>query len=69
MNDGYCTDYACSLRNPNGYCTVTGCVKEQTLNYSDDIKVVRYVELTAECIERIADAVARKLREEGDDRR
>lgn len=47
MNNGYCTDYECSLRNSNGYCTITGCVKEQTLNYSDGVRVVRYVELSA----------------------
>lgn len=67
MNNGYCTDYECSLRNSNGYCTITGCVKAQTLNYSDGFNVVRCVELSDECIERIADEVVRKLREDGDD--
>ena len=65
MNNGYCTDYTCPNRNPNGDCTITGCIKVQPLNYP----VIRSVSLTYECIERIADAVVRKLREDGDDRR
>lgn len=69
MNNGHCSDYACSHRNPNGYCTITGCIKTQTLNYSDGIQMVKYVEISDECIEKIADAVVRKLKEDGDDRR
>lgn len=68
-NNGYCTDYDCSLRNSNGYCTITGCVKTQTVNYGNDFRIVEYVEISDECIERIADAVVRKLMEVGDDRR
>lgn len=69
MNVGYCTDYSCSLRNSNGYCSITGCVKTQTVNYENDVRIVRSVEISDECIEKIADAVVRKLMEGGDDRR
>lgn len=72
MNDGHCADYTCSFRNLIGYCSIAGCVKSVktgTVNHEKDVRIVRSVEISDECIEKIADAVVRKLMEVGDDRR
>ena len=59
----------CEYCNEFGQCQITACTKKGTetifiksdpMNY----RIVQLVELTDGCIERIADAVARKIKNE-----
>ena len=58
----------CQYKTDTGYCGYTGmgCAQElvRSVRYDPKVSIVHKVELTDECIEQIAEAVARKLRDE-----
>ena len=67
----YCkqANLQCEYCNENGYCMITGCVKRGSKTISIEsnpgsFKVVYMTELTDDCIERIAEAIARRIRNE-----
>lgn len=57
---------SCEHATELGFCKVTGCTKRVTIaNTSNVVTVMQLHELTDKCIERIADAVVRKIKEQG----
>lgn len=67
----YCkqANLQCEHCNSNGYCMITGCTKRGSQTISTEYnpksyKVIQLTELTDECIDRIADAVVRRTRNE-----
>ena len=64
----YCSqeNIQCEYCNSNGFCMITGCAKKSiqiSTKYDPmNFRVVNLVELTDECIDRIADAVVRRMR-------
>lgn len=60
-NNGYCTVNECPMRNANGHCMTTGCIKMSSLTNIPG--AVRTCDLTPETIEEIANAVVEKLKD------
>ena len=64
----YCiSQYFCQYKTDTGYCNYSGggcaqgLVRSVKLNSDAPFTVVRQVELTEECIQKIAEEVAKKL--------
>lgn len=57
----------CEYKTYEGYCRFTACIKRSdnvTMKIPEgNVQIVQLVELTDECIDKIADAVVQKLME------
>lgn len=53
----------CEFKTYEGYCMISGCIKRSvTIKIPENnAQIVEQVELTNECIDKIADAVVQKL--------
>lgn len=66
MSKYYCSEMnvGCEYANQYGHCQITACNKTNTIKIPNaNVRTVMMMDLTDECIDRIADAVVRKLQE------